>query len=125
MRACGGCYLSVQHVDVIPATLVDVLMATATAEALRVGCFLRNTERWADRRHRVLLGNDEQDRNTDPGGAAHRPVCGDTEERTGGDAVLPVGRLSGGHEPANDVPQAKIRLVSMSGCAAAQPMMVP
>src|SRR5438270_13913444 len=92
------CDLSVQHVDVVPAALVDVVMATATAEQLRVGCFLRNPEGWADRRHRVVLGNDEQDRDTDPGGAAHRPVRGDAEERTGGDAVLPIGRLSGGHE---------------------------
>ncbi len=53
--------LDAQHLVEAPATLIDVVVAAGTAIQLAAGGLLGDTDGRVDRRHRVLLRDDEQD----------------------------------------------------------------
>ena len=59
-----------QYIVEAYTALVDVVVATATAIELAEGSFLGNAYRRTDRCHRVLLGNNKQERTADGGGAS-------------------------------------------------------
>ena len=80
-----------QHFIEAHAALVDVIVATATAMELTEGSFFGNAYRRTDRCHRVLLGNNKQERTADGGGAAHRPTPGKAQQRPCGDTITPFG----------------------------------
>jgi hypothetical protein len=46
----------------------------------RSGGSVSDAQRWADRRHRVVLGNDEQNGAANGGSFSYRPVSGYAEE---------------------------------------------
>src|SRR5258708_20309807 len=87
-----------QHVIEAHTALVDVIVATATAIELAAGSFFGNAYRRTDRCHRVLLGNNKQERTADSGGAAHRPTPGKAEQRPRGDTIAPFDRVLRGHD---------------------------
>jgi hypothetical protein len=80
-----------QHFIEAHSALVDVIVATATAIELAERSFFGNAYRRTDGRHRVLLGDNEQDRTTGSGGAAHWPTPGKAEQRPCGDTITPFG----------------------------------
>ncbi len=51
-----------------------------------------------DRRHRVLLRDDEQDGAANGGGTSHRLTPGEAEQRPRGDTITPFGAVFRGHE---------------------------
>src|SRR5205085_7133154 len=85
----------VDHSVVVLPAFVDVIVVAAAAEQLRVGCSLGDTQGGADGGDRVVLGDDEEDRAADLGCLSYRPVGGETEERAGGDAVVPLAAVFG------------------------------
>ena len=72
--------LGAHHVVEAPASLIDVVVTTATAMQLAAEGSFGDTQRRADRRHRVMLGHDEQDGAADGGGTPHRPAPGKAEQ---------------------------------------------
>src|SRR5258708_31742581 len=64
--------LDAQHVVEAPAALVDVVVAAAAAIQLATGGLLGYADGRGDRRHRVPLGDDEQDGAANGGGTSHR-----------------------------------------------------
>jgi hypothetical protein len=76
-----------QHFIEAHAALVDVVVATATAIELAEGSFFGNPYRRTDRCHRVLLGNNKQERAADSGGAANRSTPRKAEQRPRGDTI--------------------------------------
>src|SRR5258706_7655462 len=91
--------LDAQHLIEAPATLVDVVVAAATAIQLATGGLLGDADGRADWRHRVLLRDDEQDGAANGGGTSHRPTPGEAEQRPSGDAITPFGAVFRSHEP--------------------------
>src|SRR5437762_11617921 len=95
---CGGCGLGVameegdlrsQHVREACSAFVDVVMATGAAEQFGPRCPTSDLERGRNGRNGVCLWDDEQERDTDGGGASHGSTPGEAEERPRGHAVLP------------------------------------
>src|SRR2546426_2597719 len=81
-----------------PAALVDVVVAAAAAIQLAMGGLSGDADGRVDRRHRVLLGDDEQDGAANSGGASYRPTPGEAEQRPSGDTIAPFGAVLRGHE---------------------------
>ena len=80
-----------QHFVEAHTALVNVVVASATAIELAEGGFFGNAYRRTDRCHRVLLGNNKQERTADSGGAAHWPTPRKAEQRPRGDTITPFG----------------------------------
>src|SRR6266478_4540706 len=91
--------LDAQHVVEAPAALVDVVVAAAAAIQLATGGLLGYADGRVDRRHRVPLGDDEQDGAANGGGASRRPTPGEAEQRPSGDTITPFGAVFRSHEP--------------------------
>jgi hypothetical protein len=83
--------LDTQHFMEAHTALVGVIVATATAIELAERSFFGNAYRRTDRCHRVLLGNNKQERTADSGGAADRPTPRKAEQRPRGDTITPFG----------------------------------
>jgi len=80
-----------QHIIEVHTALVDVVVATATAIELGEGSFFGDAYRRTDRCHRVLLGNNKQERTADSGAAAHWATPRKAEQRPRGDTITPFG----------------------------------
>src|SRR2546428_6434347 len=83
--------LDAQHVVEAPAALVDVVVAAAAAIQLGAGGLLGDADGRVDRRHRILLGDDEQNGAANGGGAPPRPTPGEAEQRPSGATLTPSG----------------------------------
>src|SRR6478672_2293766 len=100
-------HLAAQHVVVVLAAFVGVIVTAAAAVELALWGAFGNAQRrpgWSDR---VGLGDDQQDGAADVGCFSHGSVSGDTEERASGDAVVPLRSVPG----ANDVQAGECSLV--------------
>src|SRR6266581_8868918 len=91
--------LDAQDVVEAPTALVDVEVAAAAAIQLATGGLLGDADGRVNRRHRVLLGDDEQDGAANGGGTSHRPTPGEAEQRPSGDTITPFGAVFRSHEP--------------------------
>src|SRR5438132_14126487 len=83
--------LDAYHVVEAYTALVEVVVAAATAIELSARSLFGDADRRSDRRHRVPLGDDEQEGTADGGGATHRPAPGKAEQRPRGDTITPFG----------------------------------
>src|SRR5580704_18916927 len=72
--------LDAKHVVEARTSLIDVIVTAATAMKLAAWRSFGNAQRRAGRRHRVLLGDDEQDGAADGSGTSHRPTPGKAEQ---------------------------------------------
>ena len=70
-----------QHVGEGCSAFVDVVVAAGAAEQFGPRCLAGDFERGRDGRDTVCLGNDEQEGDTDGGGASFRPTPGEAEQR--------------------------------------------
>ena len=68
--------LDAQHVVEALTSLIDVVVTTATAMKLAAWGSFGDAQRRAGRRHRVVLGDDEQNGAANGGGTSHRPTPG-------------------------------------------------
>src|SRR5260370_9743516 len=85
--------LDAQHVIEADPALVNVVVAAATTIQLAIGGLLGDAHGRADRRHGVLLGDDEQDRAANGGGTPHGPAPAEAEQRPRGGTLTPFGSV--------------------------------
>src|SRR6266404_5255078 len=85
--------LDAQHVVEAHAALVDVVVAAAAAIQLATEGLLGDADGRVNRRHRVLLGDDQQDGAANGGSTSYRPTPGEAQQRPSGDTITPFGAV--------------------------------
>ncbi len=79
------------HIVEARATLINVVVAAATAIELTAGSLFGDADCGADRCHRILFGDDEQDRAANGGGTSHRSAPREAQQRPRSDTITPFG----------------------------------